>query len=80
MSLSRTSALVACERARTNGWTTKGIAAEVGVSRDKLTRFLRGIGVEDEQKLVVALCQFGRRLSEEARPLIAESNRINLPS
>ena len=79
MSISRTSALVAYERARTNGWTNAGIARETGFSRDKLTRFLRGIGVEDEQKLVVALCLFGRRLSEEARPLIAESNRINLP-
>jgi hypothetical protein len=79
MSISRTSALVAYERARTNGWTNAGVAAEVGVSRDKLTRFLRGIGVEDEQRLVLALCMFGRRLAAEARPLIAESNRINLP-
>lgn len=79
MSNSRTSALVAIERARTNGWSVKGIAAEVGVHRDTLRRFLLGVAVNDEAALVISLCMFGRRLSEEKRPLIAESNRINLP-
>jgi hypothetical protein len=70
MSISRTSALVAIERGRANGWTIGGIAREVGTDRDKLRRFLQGVGVVGEQELVVALCQFGRRLAEQKRPLL----------
>jgi len=75
MSISRTSALLAVERARRNGWSVKAIAAEVNFDRDRLRRFLQGIGVTDEQRLVAALCAFGAKLLDDKRPLSA--NRVH---
>jgi hypothetical protein len=72
MSVSRTSALLAVERAKRNGWSVKGIAAEVGFDRDRLRRFLQGIGVTDEAELVARLCHFGAKLLDDKRPLSAD--------
>jgi hypothetical protein len=72
MTVSRTSALLAVERAKRNGWSILGISREIGFDRDRLRRFLMGIGVTGEAELVARLCHFGAKLLDDKRPIAAD--------